>query len=232
MTRTSIRARREQVFQFHTKLCNWPPEWHVVIIYPSSLFKKVKKKLSSDNSDLLRWVPDSSHPFLLMPVEDWKIWRSFACKETTFLHSPHQFLWVKFRADESRRSGSGAWFNLRFIEHAYVETDKIFAFLQWITAKQKRNAQFNEQTVITAVLLWLATLYDPILLRFSSLCIQNLWKRKAGWSFSQLEYFLSHFHYKLGEWTNSDKHVYRFVDSQYKSVILRKKNMFFSFKWK
>lgn len=43
MTRTSIRPRREQVFQFHTKLCNWPPEWHAVIIYPSSLFKKVKK---------------------------------------------------------------------------------------------------------------------------------------------------------------------------------------------
>lgn len=44
MTRTSIRALREQVFQFHTKLCNWPPEWHVAIIYPSSLFKKVEKK--------------------------------------------------------------------------------------------------------------------------------------------------------------------------------------------
>lgn len=45
MTRTSIRALREQVFQFHTKLCNWPPEWHAVIIYPSSLFKKVKNSI-------------------------------------------------------------------------------------------------------------------------------------------------------------------------------------------
>lgn len=45
MTRTSIRALREQVFQFHTKLCNWPPEWHVVIIYPSSLFTKVKNSV-------------------------------------------------------------------------------------------------------------------------------------------------------------------------------------------
>lgn len=63
-----------------------------------------------------------------MPVEDWKIWRRFARKETTFLHSPHKFLWVKFRADEYRRSGSGAWFNLSFIEHAFVEAGKIFVF--------------------------------------------------------------------------------------------------------
>lgn len=57
MTRTSIRALREQVFQFRTKLCNWPPEWHVVIIYPSSLFKKVKTH-SADNSDSLQWAPN------------------------------------------------------------------------------------------------------------------------------------------------------------------------------
>lgn len=137
MTRTSIRARREQVFQFHTKLCNWPPEWHVAIIYPSSLFTQVKNSVLTILI-FFRWVPDDQHPSSQMPVEDWKIWRSFARKETTFLHSPHTFLWVTFRAEESRRSGSGARFNLSFTEHGYVEPDKIFVF-SFNESQQKRN---------------------------------------------------------------------------------------------